>query len=84
MEAPIYFWRDQHGHEVDLVVDRGDSPFCIDIKSGQTFQKNFLDSIKWLNNLQNQKNSACIYGGDKIFQVNEIMVHSWKDLSDLF
>ena len=84
MEAPIYFWRDQHGHEVDLVVDRGDSLFCMEIKSGQTFQKDFLSSIIWLNKLQNQRTGACIYGGDKSFQIDEIMVHSWKDLPDLF
>jgi len=83
MEAPIYFWRDQHGHEVDLVVDQGGSLFCMEIKSGQTFQKNFLSSIIWLNKLQNQKSGACVYGGDKTFQVDEIIVHTWKDLPDL-
>ena len=30
-EAPLYFWRDQHGHEVDLVVDKGNNLFCIEI-----------------------------------------------------
>ncbi len=84
MEAPIYFWRDQHGHECDLVVDRGDSLFCIEIKSGQTFQENFLSSIIWLNKLQKKQSGACIYGGDKNFKVNEIMVQSWKDLPALF
>lgn len=83
MEAPIYFWRDQHGHEVDLVVDKGHSLFCMEIKSGQTFQKNFLNSIVWLNKLQNQQSGACIYGGDNNFQINEIIVRSWKDLPEL-
>jgi predicted AAA+ superfamily ATPase len=84
MEAPIYFWRDQHGHEVDLVVDRGDSLFCMEIKSGQTFQKSFLNSIIWLNKLQNRQNGACVYGGDQNFQINEMIVRTWKDLPDLF
>jgi predicted AAA+ superfamily ATPase len=83
IEAPIYFWRDQHGHEVDLVIDQGDSLFCMEIKSGQTFQKNFLSSIIWLNKLQNQRSGACIYGGSINFQVDEIMVRTWKDLPDL-
>jgi len=79
-EAPLYFWRDQHGHEVDLVVDKGTNLFCIEIKSGQTFQKNFLDSIVWLNKLQNQSTGACIYGGDNNFQVNEISIQSWEKM----
>jgi hypothetical protein len=84
MEAPIYFWRDQHGHEVDLVVDQGNFLFCMEIKSGQTFQKSFLNSIAWLNKLQNRRSGACIYGGDKNFQINDIRVASWKDLPELF
>ncbi len=79
-EAPLYFWRDQHGHEVDLVVDIGNYLFCIEIKGGQTFQKNFLDSIVWLNKLQSQHTGACIYGGDQNFIVNEINIQSWKKM----
>ncbi len=83
-EAPLYFWRDQHGHEVDLVIDQGNSLFCMEIKAGQTFQKSFLNSIIWLNKLQNQHDGACIYGGDRNFKINEIMIRTWKDLPDLF
>lgn len=82
-QAPLYFWRDQHGHEVDLVVDRGSSLFCIEIKSGQTFQKNFINAVMWLNKLQNRPDGVCIYGGDGNFLVNDIMIRSWKDLPDL-
>ena len=81
-EAPLYFWRDQHGHEVDLVIDQASSLFCIEIKSGQTFQKSFLKNIFWLNKLQNQHTGACIYGGDRDFSINEISVLSWKRTAD--
>jgi predicted AAA+ superfamily ATPase len=84
MESPIYFWRDQHGHEVDLVVDQGDSLFCMEIKSGQTFQKSFIKSIEWLNKLQNRQSGACIYGGNENFKINEILVRTWKNLPDVF
>jgi len=83
MEAPLYFWRDQHGHEVDLVVDQGKFLFCVEIKSGQTFQTDFLKSIFWLNKLQNRNNGACIYGGEKSFQIEDVTVRSWTDLPDL-
>ena len=82
-EATLYFWRDQHGHEVDLVVDQGDYLYCIEIKSGQTFQKSFLKSVDFLNKLQNKQTGACIYGGDRNFKINEILIHTWKDLPDL-
>jgi hypothetical protein len=82
-EAPLYFWRDQHGHEVDLIIDQGNHLFCIEIKSGQTFQNDFLNSIVWLNKLQDKKAGACIYGGDKSFRINEIRVHSWKNIHEM-
>jgi len=81
-EAPIYFWRDQHGHEVDLVIDRGSDLYCTEIKSGQTFQESFLTSVIWLNKLQKRHGGACIYGGDRNMQIHDIKIHSWKDLPD--
>jgi hypothetical protein len=82
-QAPLYFWRDQHGHEVDLVIDQGDFLYCIEIKSGQTFQKDFLKSLLWLNNLQQQQTGACVYGGDRDFQINEISIRSWRSVADI-
>ncbi len=82
-EAPLYFWRDQHGHEVDLVIDQGTFLYCTEIKSGQTFQKSFIKSVEWLNKLQNRQTGACIYGGDRDFEINEIRVRSWKNIADI-
>jgi len=79
-EAPLYFWRDQHGHEVDLVIDQGTHLDLIEIKSGQTFQKDFLKNIKWLNKLQDRTHGKCIYGGDKIFNIQDIRVQPWDQL----
>ena len=82
-EAPLYFWRDQHGHEVDLVIDEGNFLFCMEIKSGKTLQKTFLNAIIWLNKLQDRQTGACIYGGDRNFQVNDIAVRSWENINGL-
>ncbi len=81
-QAPLYFWRDQHGHEVDLIVDRGTSLLPIEIKSGQTFHKNFIQTVIWLNKLQNSSDGACVYGGDDNFCINDITICSWKNLTD--
>ncbi len=82
-QAPLYFWRDQHGHEVDLIADKAISLFPVEIKSGQTFQKNFIQTVNWLNKLQNRADGACIYGGDDNFHINDISVCSWKNLDGL-
>ena len=33
---PIYFWRDQTGHEIDLLIEEGTTLFPVEIKSGAT------------------------------------------------
>jgi len=83
MEAPLYFWRDQHGHEVDLVIDQGDYLFCMVIKNGQTFNADFLASVRWLNKLQGRQHAACVYGGDESFRIDDLSVLSWKELPAL-
>ena len=32
----LYFWRDQRGHEIDLLVETPDGPHAVEIKSGET------------------------------------------------
>lgn len=80
MEAPLYFWRDQHGHEVDLVIDQGTHLDLIEIKLGQTFQKDYLKNLKWLNKLQNRSQGTCIYGGDRVLNLQNIIVQPWNRL----
>ncbi len=80
-EAPLYFWRDQHGHEVDLVIDKGTHLDLIEIKSGQTFQKDFMKNIQWLNKLQNRTEGKCIYGGSNILNVQNMVIEPWDQLS---
>ena len=77
-EAPLYFWRDQHGHEVDLVIDNGTSLDLIEIKSGMTFNKDYFKNINWLNKLQKQDNGTCIYGGEKNIDLGCRKVVAWN------
>lgn len=78
LEAPLYFWRDQHGHEVDLVLDRSTYLDLYEIKTGKTFQKDFLKNLQWLNKLQNDLGHChVIYGGDESFKVQGCKIHPW-------
>ncbi len=80
-EAPLYFWRDQHGHEVDLVIDQGSFLELIEIKAGQTFKKEFMKNIDWLNKLQHRDEGKCIYGGTKLIKTKNILVEPWDQLT---
>ena len=82
-EAPVYYWRDQHGHEVDLVLDQGDYLDLIEIKSGTTFQKEFLKNVNWLNKLQDRDVATCVYGGKKSVELGKASILSWTSFLPL-
>jgi uncharacterized protein len=39
--AAFHFWRDSNGNEVDLIADAGMKLMPIEIKSGQTLNRDF-------------------------------------------
>jgi hypothetical protein len=82
-EAPVYYWRDQHGHEVDLVLDQGDYLDLIEIKSGTTFQKEFLKNVNWLNKLQDRDVATCVYGGKKPVELGKASILPWTNFLPL-
>lgn len=80
-ESSYYFWRDQHGHEVDLVQDRGTHLYLSEIKSSSTFHPSFSENLIWLNALQNRSDGEIIYGGDEDFTFKNFQIRSWKNFS---
>jgi predicted AAA+ superfamily ATPase len=48
---PFYYFRDQHGHEVDLLIKTGHQFIAIEIKASQTFTSHFLAGLKYLQKL---------------------------------
>jgi hypothetical protein len=44
----LSFYRDHQGHEVDLLVERGDSGAAVEVKSGQTITDEFFAGLEWL------------------------------------
>jgi hypothetical protein len=36
------FWRDASGHEIDILIDRGRELIPVEVKSAQTFVRDFL------------------------------------------
>lgn len=47
-QPDLYFWRDSSGHEIDLLIDRGDVLVPVGIKSGQTLGERFSEGHRIL------------------------------------
>ena len=47
IHAPLMFFRDQTGNEIDLLIPRGAQHQPVEIKSGKTLSPSWLDRLKW-------------------------------------
>jgi len=76
----IYYWRDNKGVEVDILIDDGNQLLPIEIKSAQTFNNDFLANIKKFNSYANNTGGQVIYDGDLEFETeNGIAVKNWRN-----
>ena len=80
IEPRYYFWRDQKGHELDLIKEELNQLIPIEIKLANTFQETFLKNIKYLNKLQNSSAGFVVYSGETT-KYKEISLLNWQNLS---
>ena len=85
LASNLYFWRDNHGSEIDLLLENANGLVSIEIKSAQTHHADFFKGLRYWQNLAEQKpeNSFVVYGGDDSFQREFGQVLSWKNLADI-
>ena len=78
---PLYFWRDNIGNEVDLLLEQDGGFTLVEIKSGQTFQSGWLRSLDTVGrHLGGTTRNALIYGGDTDFERTDATVLGWRSL----
>jgi len=77
-----YFWQDNHGREVDCLLEDGDELSAIEMKSAKTIDNSFFDNLKFWYDLTNTSpdNGYVVYGGEKSYQTNLGTYVSWNDL----
>ena len=78
---PLYFWRDNIGNEVDLLLEQDGGFTLVEIKSGQTFQSGWLRVLGTVErHIGAATRRALIYGGDTDFARTEATVLGWRSL----
>jgi predicted AAA+ superfamily ATPase len=79
----LYFWRDQHGHEIDLIIESGLNLIPVEIKSGATFRPEWLTNVNWFSKFQPKVSGYVVYGGTQPFQEQDHKIIPWHDVSSL-
>ncbi|MDR3491926.1 MAG: ATP-binding protein [Gammaproteobacteria bacterium] len=81
MEPKLYYFRDNHQHEVDVIVKHSNQLIPVEIKATQTFHPGLLKGIQYYHSLSPEKISQgyLVYAGEKQQTVNNIKVLNFKN-----
>lgn len=78
----LFFYRDSHGNEVDLVIQNANTLNSIEIKSSQTWHSSFLKGINYFKKLLGERASTgtVLYAGDENRSNENYRLRSYKAL----
>ncbi|MCW5911560.1 MAG: ATP-binding protein [Cyclobacteriaceae bacterium] len=82
----LYYWKDNKGIEIDLLIENGTEMMAIEIKAGKTFSPDFFKNLRYWSGLSKApaKNCVVIYGGNNQQMLPYGMLRSWSTMSDFF
>lgn len=85
-ESSLYYFRDHHQNEVDLIYKRGHELIPVEIKSGETFHPSFLKGVQYFQQLVAERapKGFLIYGGMHEQAVGKVAVRSFQSVDRIF
>ena len=74
---PLFFWRDSHGHEVDLLVDLGSRRVPVEVKAGSTVASDFLRGLDRYVRMSGDPEGILVHGGNANYRRRGHHIRSW-------
>jgi uncharacterized protein len=80
----LYFWRDNAGHEMDIIMDEAGTITPVEIKAGKTITAEYFKGLIYWHQLTDSTGGLIIYAGDMIQKRSQnIEIRPYYSLSDL-
>lgn len=81
LDHQLYFFRDHQGHEVDVIYKSANTLVPVEIKSGQTFHREFLKGLHFFKNLVGDRcaEGFLIYSGDMEQTIQETTLLNYRN-----
>lgn len=80
----LFFWRNNVGNEIDLLLAKGNIRIPIEIKSGQTVTGDYFKGIQFWNKMTQTEGGFVVYGGDMLQKrSNGIMVVPYQEMNTI-
>ncbi len=78
----FYYWRDNKGLEIDLLIDGHKKLIPFEIKSAQTFQESFVKNIQAWNGYSGQRGGQLLFDGkDNYTRSDKIKISNWRQMN---
>ncbi|HHS83497.1 MAG TPA: ATP-binding protein [Gammaproteobacteria bacterium] len=79
----LYFWRDRSGHEVDLLIDQGSHLSPLEIKSGETINRDYFKGLDFWRKLAGKTAGKAwlVYGGDIRQTRTDVTILPWFEIN---
>lgn len=85
LKSNLYFWRDNKGQEVDVLIEQANKLLPVEIKSGQTMADDFLDGLKrfWSMAGRSAGQGFLVYGGSESQTRKNASILPWKQIHEV-
>jgi predicted AAA+ superfamily ATPase len=82
LDSNLYYYRDRHGYEIDVIAGIRDSLELYEIKSSQTFTGDFLKKLRYINKLLGDriKSSSLVYDGKEEGTIENVRLIPFRKL----
>ncbi len=83
LPADLYFWRDNNGLKADLVFEVGTRLQPVEIKSGQTVTRDYINAGRASARFAGKEALPpwLIYGGNESYERSGLRVLGWRDIT---
>ncbi len=77
----LYFWRDNKGVEIDVLMDSGSKLYPVEIKASQTFNESHLKAMHQWNGFSQNTGGLLLFDGKQEFvRTDQIKVMNWRSV----
>jgi len=84
-KGSLFFWRDNSGHEVDVLIETAGKLIPVEIKSGQTVTTDYFKGILNWNKISGSTGGFIVYGGDQSQKrSNQVTLLPWNQVVQIY
>lgn len=82
----FYFWRDNHGHEIDYILEDVEKLIPIEIKAGKTINSSYFDALKYFKDIAKKdiEKGFVVYAGNSTQTRGDFKVLNLTSTSKIF